>query len=56
MSIPATFQAFRIHNDDQGYRAGIESMGVDQLSAGEVVIRAAHSSVNYKDADRKSVV
>ncbi|HIY70160.1 MAG TPA: YhdH/YhfP family quinone oxidoreductase [Candidatus Luteimonas excrementigallinarum] len=50
MSIPATFQAFRIHNDDQGYRAGIESMGVDQLSAGEVVIRAAHSSVNYKDA------
>ena len=50
MSIPATFQAFRIHNDDQGYHAGIESMGVDQLSAGEVVIRAAHSSVNYKDA------
>ena len=50
MSIPATFQAFRIHNDDRGYRAGIESMGVDQLSAGEVVIRAAHSSVNYKDA------
>ncbi|MEN1926870.1 YhdH/YhfP family quinone oxidoreductase [Luteimonas qiangzhengi] len=50
MSIPATFPAFRIHNDDAGYRAGIEQVSLDQLSPGEVVIRAAHSSVNYKDA------
>jgi putative YhdH/YhfP family quinone oxidoreductase len=45
-----TFRAFRIHNDDAGYRAGIESMHVDDLSPGEVVIRTAYSSVNYKDA------
>lgn len=45
-----TFRTFRIHNDDAGYRAGIESMGVDDLSPGEVVIKTAYSSVNYKDA------
>ena len=49
-AIPATFPAFRIHNDDAGYRSGIEEVSLDQLSAGEIVIRAAHSSVNYKDA------
>ncbi|HET7562982.1 MAG TPA: YhdH/YhfP family quinone oxidoreductase [Rhodanobacteraceae bacterium] len=45
-----TFHAFRIHNDDAGYRAGIESMRADDLSAGEVLIKTAYSSVNYKDA------
>src|SRR5690554_2477922 len=50
MSIPANFPAFRIHNDENGYRAGIEPVALDQLSPGEVVIRATHSSVNYKDA------
>ena len=49
-SIPATFPAFRIRSDDDGYRAGIEDAAIDQLSAGEVVIRAVHSSVNFKDA------
>ncbi len=47
---PETFRAFRIHNDDAGYRAGIEVVGVEDLSAGEVVIKTAYSSVNYKDA------
>ncbi len=47
---PDTFNAFRIHNDDAGYRAGIESIDLDTLSEGEVVIRTAYSSVNYKDA------
>ncbi|WP_158755264.1 YhdH/YhfP family quinone oxidoreductase [Dyella sp. S184] len=45
-----TFRAFRIHNDDAGYRAGIETISTDALSAGEVLIRTAYSSVNYKDA------
>ena len=45
-----TFRAFRIHNDDAGYRAGIETIFTDALSAGEVLIRTAYSSVNYKDA------
>ncbi len=45
-----TFRAFRIHNDHAGYRAGVESMTTDALSPGEVLIKAAYSSVNYKDA------
>jgi putative YhdH/YhfP family quinone oxidoreductase len=46
----STFQAFRIHNDNTGYRAGVESIGVDALSPGEVLIKTAYSSVNFKDA------
>ena len=45
-----TFQAFRIHNDANGYRAGIEEMSTDALSPGEVLVKVAYSSVNYKDA------
>jgi len=50
MSLPTTFNAFRIHNDDAGYRAGIETLTLDGLNPGEVVIKTAYSSVNYKDA------
>ena len=50
MTIPSTFPAFRIHNDAAGYRSGIEPVSLDDLSPGEVVIRAMHSSVNFKDA------
>lgn len=45
-----TFNAFRIHNDASGYRSGIESLSLDDLNPGEVVIKTAYSSVNYKDA------
>ena len=44
------FQAFRIHADRDKHRAGIEEMKVDDLSPGEVVVKVAYSSVNYKDA------
>ena len=50
MPVPPSFTAFRIHNDDAGYRSGLEQMTLDQLNPGEVVIRARWSSVNYKDA------
>ncbi|BCT94018.1 quinone oxidoreductase [Lysobacter helvus] len=50
MSVPATFNAFRIHDDAAGYRSGIEAIALDDLAPGEVVIRAAYSSVNFKDA------
>lgn len=42
--------AYRIHNDDRGYRAGIESLSRDELTAGDTRIAVAFSSVNYKDA------
>lgn len=50
MSVPPQFTAFRIHDDHAGYRGGLESIGLAQLAPGEVVIRVAWSSVNYKDA------
>jgi acrylyl-CoA reductase (NADPH) len=45
-----SFRAFRIHADAKPYRAGIEEMRVDDLSAGEVIVKVAYSSVNFKDA------
>lgn len=50
MSIPANFRAFRIHNDADGYRSGIETIVLEDLNPGEVVIKTAYSSVNFKDA------
>ena len=47
---PETFRAFRIRNDADGYRSGIETVSLDDLAPGEVDIRVAYSSVNYKDA------
>lgn len=50
-AIPDRFPAFRIHGQTEGaWRAGIEPVALDELSPGEVVIRTAWSSVNYKDA------
>lgn len=50
MTTPASFRAFRIHDDEAGYRSSIESIALADLAPGEVVIRSAYSSVNYKDA------
>ncbi len=50
MPTPARFDAFRIHNDDAGYRSGIEQIAIDDLADGEIDIAVAHSSVNFKDA------
>ena len=50
MTLSTPFNAFRIHNDAAGYRSGIESIVLDALNPGEVVIKTAYSSVNYKDA------
>ncbi len=45
-----SFRSFRIHNDATGHRSGIETISLDDLNPGEVVIKTAYSSVNYKDA------
>jgi putative YhdH/YhfP family quinone oxidoreductase len=50
MSIPNSFRAFRIHSDGAAYRGGVEDVTLDDLAPGEVVIKTAYSSVNYKDA------
>ncbi len=45
-----TYSAFRIHKDDQGHHAGIETLTKPEPGAGEVLVRVTHSTVNYKDA------
>lgn len=50
MTIPDRFRAFRIHDDATGYHGGIEPVAIDDLTPGEVVIKTAYSSVNFKDA------
>ena len=44
------FSALRVYEHDAGVRAAIETIGIDDLSPGEVVVRVAWSSLNYKDA------
>lgn len=49
-SIPDRFRAFRIFDDEDGYRAEIVEQSIDDQNEGDVVVRVAWSSVNYKDA------
>jgi NADPH2:quinone reductase len=44
------FNAFRICENDGRVSAGFESITVDDLTPGEVVIDVQYSSINYKDA------
>jgi NADPH2:quinone reductase len=50
MSVPATFQAFRIHEIDRKIVARFEPVALGQLTPGDVVVRVLYSGINYKDA------
>ncbi len=46
-----SFRSFRIHlNEDKSISANFETMTIDGLTDGEVVIKVSHSTINYKDA------
>jgi acrylyl-CoA reductase (NADPH) len=44
------FKAFRIHDENGKIAARFDELTLDDLSAGEVVIRVTYSGINYKDA------
>ncbi len=44
------FKAFSIRNDDGKIHGSVVETALDELSPGDVVIKADYSSVNYKDA------
>ena len=44
------FKVYRIHEVEKKLVARFEELAVDDLDKGEVVVRVAYSSVNYKDA------
>lgn len=48
-NVPASFRALRVRSEG-GHSARFETLGIEDLSAGEVVVRVAYSSINYKDA------
>jgi NADPH2:quinone reductase len=45
-----TFKAFRIDEQDGKIVAGFQTLNVDDLTDGNVVIKVSHSTINYKDA------
>jgi acrylyl-CoA reductase (NADPH) len=46
----SAFKAFRIHSEAGRIVARFESLTLEDLAPGEVVIRVSHSGINYKDA------
>lgn len=46
----AKFQAFRVYQEKNEVTSRLESLTVDDLDQGDVLIKAAYSAVNYKDA------
>lgn len=44
------FKALRVHQVEKATQARFENIALEDLSAGDVVVRVAYSSVNYKDA------
>ncbi|MBS0416412.1 MAG: oxidoreductase [Proteobacteria bacterium] len=45
----STFKAFRIHEENQKVVARFEQLKLDDLAAGDVVVRVSHSDINFKD-------
>ena len=45
-----TFRAFRLHTIDDIIEGRLESLALDDIDGGDVLIRTAYSAVNYKDA------
>lgn len=45
-----SFRAFRIHQEDRKIVSRFETLGLESLSAGEVVVKVRYSTINYKDA------
>lgn len=45
-----SFRAFRIHEQDRKISGRFEQIRLEDLCAGDVVIRVTHSDINFKDA------
>ena len=47
--MPTTFRAFVVQKTEQDFTADFKQLTLDDLPQGEVLIKVAYSSVNYKD-------
>jgi putative YhdH/YhfP family quinone oxidoreductase len=49
LQVPTSFEALRTHAIDGRIESRLERLTLDDLSAGEVVVRTRYAGVNYKD-------
>jgi NADPH2:quinone reductase len=49
-AVPQGFRAYRIHQEGGRLAARLETIGLNDLAAGEVVVKVRYSTINYKDA------
>ena len=49
-AVPQGFRAYRIHQEGGKIAARLETIGLNDLAAGEVVVKVRYSTINYKDA------
>src|SRR6266480_5400792 len=47
--MPTAFQAFVVNKTEEGFTSGFKQLSLDDLPSGNVMIKVAYSSVNYKD-------
>ena len=47
--MPTAFQAFVVNKTEDNFTLGIKQLTLDDLPSGDVLIKVAYSSVNYKD-------
>lgn len=47
--MPDNLKAFVVNKTDDGFTAGVQQLNLDDLPSGDVRVRVAYSSVNYKD-------
>lgn len=47
--MPKKFQAFVVNKTEDNFTAQLQRLSLDELPAGEVLVKVAYSSVNYKD-------
>ena len=45
-----SFKELRVHKEDGKITSHLEELSLDNLGAGDVLIKASYSSINYKDA------
>src|SRR4029453_3925192 len=49
-AVPQSFRAYRIHQEGGKIAARLETIGLNDLAAGEIVVKVRYSTINYKDA------
>src|SRR5205807_9022289 len=47
--MPTAFRAFVVNKTEEDFTSGFKQLTLDDLPSGDVLIKVAYSSVNYKD-------